>query len=87
MEYRQPNIVRLGPRIAVPAAEAEEVGVMESIMSIAVPDRVVEPRSAATTTASSSDSSSTCTANNNSAECQKPVSGSTFTLPIILGVA
>ena len=78
------GILSLGPRIA--AAESNIIGKMESIINIAMPDRVVEPRSAATTT-SSSDGGSTCAPGNNSNLCQKPVNNSTFTLPIVLGVA
>ncbi|KAG0652568.1 hypothetical protein D0Z07_0165 [Hyphodiscus hymeniophilus] len=82
MDRQAADIIRLGPRIA--AAERNIIGTMESIINIAVPDRVVEPRSAATTTSSSSQS--TCSSGDNSARCEKPTNSSTFTLPIILGV-
>lgn len=75
------NIVRLGPR--VPAGR-RAIGTMDgSIINIAVPDRVIEARSASTTTSSSSDATGSCGAN----PCEKPVSQSTFTLPIVLGIA
>jgi hypothetical protein len=73
-DERTANIVR--------ARVPQVVGRMESIMNIAVPNRVVEPRQASTTT-SSTDSTSSCGAS----ACEKPVTSSTFTLPIILGVA
>ncbi|KAI9794805.1 MAG: hypothetical protein M1816_002933 [Peltula sp. TS41687] len=43
--------------------------------------------SSTATTSTSSASSSTCTPGDRSAKCEKPVSGSTATLPIALGVA
>jgi hypothetical protein len=42
------------------------------------------PRATATTTATPS--SSTCGPNDNTGICEKPVSSSTYTLPIILGI-
>lgn len=38
------------------------------------------------TTSSSAAASTSCSANSNSALCEKPISSSTFTIPIILGV-
>jgi hypothetical protein len=75
------NIVRLGPRVPVPIAHAEAIGTMESIANIAVPNRVIEARSTETT--SSSESTSSCGAN----ACEKSVNSSSFTMPIVLGVA
>ncbi|KAH8599316.1 hypothetical protein B0O99DRAFT_649907 [Bisporella sp. PMI_857] len=54
-------------------------------MDIAVPNRVVEARSASTTEASSSQS--TCGPNDTTGRCERGTSSSTFTLPIVLGVA
>lgn len=76
------EVPRLGPRI--PMAEPEPIGRMDSILNFAMPDRVVEGRSAETSTSSSSASSSTGSCGANS--CEKPTSSATFTLPIILGV-
>jgi hypothetical protein len=76
------NIVRLGSRIPVGRA----IGAMEgTIINIAVPDRVIEVRAESTTTSTSSsaEETSSCGAN----KCEKPVSQSTFTLPIVLGIA
>lgn len=70
------NIPRLGPRVPV---HPEAIGRMESIMNIAVPDRVVEPRADSTSTSAATGS---CGAN----PCEKPTSSATFTLPIILGI-
>jgi len=81
MDFRRANIVKLRSR--VPVAEPETLGRMEAIMNIAVPNRVVEARAAATSTSSSSTATGSCGAN----ACQLPVSSSTFTMPIILGVA
>ncbi|KAH6683320.1 hypothetical protein B0J14DRAFT_144609 [Halenospora varia] len=72
------SIVRLGSRIPRAA-----MGVMESVIDVAVPSRIVEARDSSTSTASSSSSSSSCGAN----ACETGVSSSTFTLPIVLGVA
>ncbi len=75
------DIVRLGARVPV---GRRGLGNMDgTIINIAVPDRVVEARSAATTTASSSTSTSSCGAN----ACETGTSQVTFTMPIILGVA
>jgi hypothetical protein len=75
------DIVRLGPRIPV---GRRAVGTMAGpIINIDVPDHVIEARSASTTTSSSADATGSCGAN----ACEKPVSESTFTLPIILGIA
>ncbi|KAF4629977.1 hypothetical protein G7Y89_g8159 [Cudoniella acicularis] len=75
---RATNIVRLGSRIPRAA-----IGVMEAIREVAVPSRVIEARSTTTTDSSSANSSSSsCGAN----ACEKGVSNSTFTLPIILGI-
>jgi hypothetical protein len=72
-DQRVANIVR-APQV---------LGRMESIINIAVPNRVVEPRQAATSTSSSAGSTSSCGAN----ACEKSVSSTTFTMPIILGIA
>lgn len=75
------DIVRLGPR--VPTAR-RAIGTMDgTFIHIAVPDRVIEAR--ATTTAS--DDAATTSANCGVNACEKPVSGATFTLPIVLGIA
>jgi hypothetical protein len=76
MDGHPANIVRLTARVP------QVMGRMESIMNVAVPDRVLEERSASTTS-SSADSTSSCGASG----CEKPVSSATFTLPIILGIA
>lgn len=76
MDIRDGHIARLGPRI--PLVGSNIIGRMESIINIAVPNRVVERQSAAT---------SSCTSGDNSSACEKPVGSSTFTLPIVLGVA
>lgn len=68
------NIVRLGHRAPGPDAKPEAIGVMDPNMNIAVPDRVLEPRATST---------SSCGEN----PCEKPISNSTFTIPIALGVA
>lgn len=73
------DIVRLGRRIPM----GDAIGRMASIIHIATPDRTIEVRDSTTTTSSSPDSTSSCGAN----ACVKPVSNSTFTLPIILGIA
>ncbi|KAF8858895.1 hypothetical protein BDZ45DRAFT_704528 [Acephala macrosclerotiorum] len=72
------DIVRLGRRIPM----GDAIGRMSSIIHIATPDRTIEARDS-TTTSSSADSTSSCGAS----ACEKPVSNSTFTLPIILGIA
>ncbi|CZR53042.1 uncharacterized protein PAC_02920 [Phialocephala subalpina] len=72
------DIVRLGRRIPM----GDAIGRMASIIHIATPDRTIEARDS-TTTSSSADSTSTCGAS----ACEKPVGDSTFTLPIILGIA
>lgn len=72
------DIVRLGRRIPV----GDVLGRMATAIHNAVPDRTLELRDT-TTTASSADATSSCGAN----ACEKPVGNSTFTLPIILGVA
>ncbi|KAG9236238.1 hypothetical protein BJ875DRAFT_237929 [Amylocarpus encephaloides] len=93
-DRRGESIVRLGPRI--PSAV---IGFMGEMGEIAVPRHVVEPRSppssegsgtesssASTTsssTSSAASSSSSCGAN----ACETGVSSSSFTMPIILGVA
>lgn len=87
------NIVRLGPR--VPRAAA--MGAINNVMEIAVPSQLVE-RTPPTSTGSSTDttsdstasttsSASTSTGSCGSSACEKPVSNSTLTMPIILGVA
>lgn len=81
---RLANIVRLARRVPLAEAAAEDIGNIASILKMAVPDRVLMPRS--TTTASSSISSSTCAADDTSSACEKPVSSSAYTLPVILGV-
>lgn len=76
------NIVKLGPR--VPVGRRGGIGTMDgSIIQIAVPDRVIEARSAATTVSSSAAATST---NCGDAACEKPTSSATFTLPIVLGI-
>ncbi len=81
------NIPRLGPRIPVHAvaARGRMLGRMEAIMNtrvtLSMPDHVLEARSATTTT-----SSSTATGSCGASACQMPVSSSTFTLPVVLGV-
>jgi hypothetical protein len=78
MEARRgESIVRLGPRI--PSAV---YGVMGTRMDIKVPNRVVEPRADTTSSSSSITTSASCGEN----ACEKGVSGSTFTMPIVLGV-
>lgn len=72
------DIVRLGRRIPL----GDAIGRMTEAIHLAVPDHTIEMRDT-TTTASSADSTSSCGAN----ACEKPVSDSTFTLPIILGIA
>ena len=72
------NIVRLGPRVPT---GSQPIGRMESLIDIAVPNRVVVPRADSTTT--SAEATSSCGEN----ACEKPVSESTFTLPIVLGIA
>ncbi|KUJ18348.1 uncharacterized protein LY89DRAFT_696691 [Mollisia scopiformis] len=72
------DIVRLGRRIPV----GDTIGRMASAINMALPDRTIEVRDTTTTT-SSADSTGSCGAS----ACEKPVSNSTFTLPIILGVA
>ncbi|TVY25070.1 hypothetical protein LHYA1_G006081 [Lachnellula hyalina] len=88
MEHHEAvNVVRLGPRIPHP----EAVGMMGNVMEIAVPGRIVErtpptgtedSSSSTTSTSSSSSSSSSCGANS----CEKGVGGSTYSLPIALGI-
>ncbi|CZS88051.1 uncharacterized protein RCO7_01021 [Rhynchosporium graminicola] len=70
------NIPRRGPRIPL---KSSLMGRMEAVMKIAVPNRAVAPRA---DSASSSDTAGSCGAN----ACEKPVSDSTFSLPIILGI-
>lgn len=77
------NVAKLGPRI--PMAEPEPIGRMESIMDFAMPDRVLEARSAETSTSTSSASSSTSSCGVNA--CETSETNSSFTLPIVLGVA
>jgi hypothetical protein len=60
--------------VRLTARTPQVMGRMESRTNIAVPDRVIEARAAATTNCGDS-------------ACEKPVSNTTFTLPIILGVA
>lgn len=75
------DIVRLGPR--VPTGR-RAIGTMDgSIIHIAVPDRVIEARSTSTTTDEAATTSADCGVN----PCEKPVGSSTFTLPIVLGIA
>jgi len=62
---------------------AEAIGTMEALLELAVPSRVIEARS---DSKSSSSSTASCTSNSQGDTCQKPVSGSSFTMPIILGV-
>ncbi|KAE8445652.1 hypothetical protein EG329_012949 [Mollisiaceae sp. DMI_Dod_QoI] len=73
------DIVRLGRRIPI----GDAIERMASIINTAVPNRTIELRDSTTSTSSSADSTSSCGAN----ACEKPVSNSTFTLPIVLGVA
>ncbi|KAB8290809.1 hypothetical protein EYC80_008446 [Monilinia laxa] len=80
---RLANIVRLARRVPLAEAAAEDIGNIASILKMAVPDRVLVGRDS---TSSSSSSSSTCAPNDTSAACEKPVSNSMYTLPVILGV-
>ncbi|KAI9644103.1 hypothetical protein NHQ30_007456 [Ciborinia camelliae] len=80
---RLANIVRLARRVPLAEAAAEDIGNIASILKMAVPDRVLMGRSVTT---SASTSSSTCAANDNSPACEKPISNSTYTIPVILGV-
>ncbi|TVY82251.1 hypothetical protein LSUE1_G003989 [Lachnellula suecica] len=83
MEHREAaNIVMLGPRVPVRRAA---VGMMDTIMEIAVPNRIVErsPSSDSTATSSASSATSSCGTN----ACETGVGTSTLTLPIALGVA
>ncbi|KAG4031930.1 hypothetical protein MFRU_008g02810 [Monilinia fructicola] len=80
---RLANIVRLARRVPLAEAAAEDVGNIASILKMAVPDRVLMGRDS---TSSSSSSSSTCAPNDTSAACEKPISNSMYTLPVILGV-
>ncbi|OWO97720.1 hypothetical protein B2J93_2480 [Marssonina coronariae] len=70
-------IPRLGPRIPAPL---KAVGGLDSIMNI-LPDRVLEAR--ADSTSSAAATSGSCGEN----ACEKPVGSSTYTIPIILGIA
>ncbi len=88
MEHRNmDHAPRLGPRIPVHAVAARPavLGRMEAIMNTRVtldmPDHVLEARSATTTT-----SASTATGRCGENACQMPVTSSTFTLPVVLGV-
>lgn len=73
MENRQlEDIVRLGPRIPVHVAAPQVIGRMDPTMNIVVPDRVLIARA-----------TDTCGPN----PCETGTSSSTFTLPIILGIA
>lgn len=71
------DIVRLGPRIPV----GDVLGRMATVIHNAVPDRTIKQRDS--TTSSSAAATGSCGAN----ACEKDVGNSTFTLPIILGVA
>ncbi|QSZ32951.1 hypothetical protein DSL72_002534 [Monilinia vaccinii-corymbosi] len=79
---RLANILRLARRVPLAEAAAEDIGNIASILKMAVPDRVLIARDATTAPASSS----TCAPNDNSPACEKPVSNSTYTIPVILGV-
>ncbi|PBP18353.1 hypothetical protein BUE80_DR010863 [Diplocarpon rosae] len=70
-------IPRLGPRIPAPLRAGDR---LDSIINI-LPDRVLEVR--ADETSSSAASSGSCGEN----ACEKPVGSSTYTIPIILGIA
>ncbi|RDW62810.1 hypothetical protein BP5796_11112 [Coleophoma crateriformis] len=62
---------------------------MDAVLNIAVPNRVVERTPASTTDSSAASTTSvdcSLSKNSNSQYCQKPVSSSTFTLPIALGI-
>ncbi|TVY49772.1 hypothetical protein LOCC1_G000610 [Lachnellula occidentalis] len=86
------TVAKLGPR--TPGAAA--VGMMDNVMEIAVPSRIVErtppggggsgtddSSSATTSTASSSSSTSTSCGTNS---CEKGIGNSTYSLPIALGI-
>lgn len=79
---RLANILRLARRVPLAEAAAEDLGNIASLVKLAVPDRALMARSSTT---SSSTSSSTCAADDTSAACEKPISNSTYTLPVILG--
>lgn len=75
------DIVRFGPRSPT---GRRAIGTMDgSFIHIAVPDRVIEARATTTTSDAAATTSQNCGAN----PCEKPVSESTFTLPIVLGIA
>ncbi|ESZ98227.1 hypothetical protein SBOR_1403 [Sclerotinia borealis F-4128] len=80
---RLANIIRLARRVPLAEAAAEDIGNIASILKMAVPDRVLMARSSTT---SSPISSSTCASDDTSAACEKPVSESSYTIPVILGV-
>ncbi|PQE10945.1 Triple functional domain protein [Rutstroemia sp. NJR-2017a WRK4] len=83
---RLANIVRLASRVPLAEAAPEDINSVASILNLPVPtmpSRIVMERSTTTTAAASS---STCKDGDTSAACEKPVSESSFTLPIALGV-
>ena len=82
MNHRHTHILRLAHRDAdANAGPAAAVGIMDPIMNIAIPSRLVEPR-ADTTTSSIASPTGSCGAN----ACEKSISDSSFKLPVILGV-
>lgn len=81
----------LGPRIP----ELSPIGRMDSILNIAVPNRIVErtPPTAATATTDDTSSSTTtaastatCGADETTGRCERGVGSTTYKVPIILGV-
>ncbi|KAJ5054365.1 uncharacterized protein L3040_000640 [Drepanopeziza brunnea f. sp. 'multigermtubi'] len=70
------SVPRLEPRIPVPLPlPLRAVGRMESIINVAAPGHIVEPRQ--------EPERKDCGEN----ECEKPIGPSTYTLPIVLGIA
>jgi hypothetical protein len=53
---------------------------VDHAINIAVPSRIVQPR--ADSTSSTTETSGACGKN----ACEKPVSSSTYTIPVVLGV-
>ena len=75
----------LGPRVRMVVSPDETAINQLAVLDVALPHTVM-PRADETPTSSSA-SSSSCGPNDNSAVCQKPVTSSTLTLPIALGIA
>lgn len=86
MDNQHANIVKLGHRAAHAHAHAHAhaapvaVAIMDPIMNIELPTRLLEARADTTT---SSTPTGSCGVN----PCEKGVSDQSMTLPIILGVA